>query len=143
MLQSEIEAEHRKTFGFLQIGLISLTFQKRNIFSKRSRRNQASALRHSRHLRCVRLVFTVEARMESAHTNTIFPAHSPSHNRSSHLLTRLSTALSAFLVHWLVPSISQEHLKAPSPLDKACLAQRKRKKNREGLGKGLMSVVCV
>ena len=44
VLQSEIEAEHRKTFGFLQIGLISLTFQKRNIFSKRSRRNQALAL---------------------------------------------------------------------------------------------------
>lgn len=43
VLRSEIEAEHRKTFGFLQIGLISLTFQKSNIFSKRSRRNQASA----------------------------------------------------------------------------------------------------
>lgn len=44
VLQSEIEAEHRETFGFLQIGLIFLTFQKSNIFSKRSRRNQVSVL---------------------------------------------------------------------------------------------------
>ena len=43
VLQSKIEAEHRKTFGFLQIGLISLTFQKRNIFSKVKKKSSLSS----------------------------------------------------------------------------------------------------
>lgn len=52
VLQSEIEAEHRKTFGFLQIGLISLTFQKVTFSARGQEEIKPQLLRHSRLLCC-------------------------------------------------------------------------------------------